>query len=531
MWLPKLHAELSEDEFRSPTHRYDRELVLAYLRLHKQIDLDEANQFLASFTLDDQPREWAHGEIDTADWNFSGIKLLRILKDFEDDPALRPPARGRLVEILRDFPQPRVRHNRDNDRRAVWPGIHTENHDLILLTLGYFRAQLRGEDLSAHEQHLARSLSWRMRMGWLEANSPVYQTRYVEPLAVLIDHAPNPAIRAGAENVLNHLLAERAMFSVQGYLAGPQARTRTGPEEPSRDRMLPLLHVWMDALLPADQSVEPYYDAYWLARSGFTPASVIQALRRERTAPLAEPRFYRGMRTRRGGEHTEFRYFLSPHLAIGSMDWRGSTRRHRYHNLLLAHPRGEPEAVWFFHAPEDTPSDPRFGFNESVQWGDALVARGEPGFTDGIEEADLLGWRVIHTPWAAVAIAELPDGWKLAVGLDLKREGLELADAVAELNLPKASAKGDILWTDRSGIPIRFDLRPSGVAHDVYIHKHKQLRIDGMLHNVPELNSWYGTGIVDVSPASHPPLRFTTEPLDQLLLKASLGQEAVEIKE
>lgn len=512
-----LVQELEKDEFLSPTHRYERELVLVYLRLHAGNDVAWANRLLAGFELDPEPRDWGDGELDTADWNFTGIKLLRLYLDFKDDDVLQPEAHDRLLSLLRTFPQPRVRHNRDNDRRAVWPGIHTENHDLILLTIGYFRAQLRGDDPADHEQHLARSLSWRMRFGWIEANSPTYQTRYVEPLGILIDHAPNPAIREGAEALLNHLIAERAIFSVQGYLAGPQARSRSGPGRPSRDSLLPLLHIWMDAPLPADHVTNPYREAYWLARSSFTPAPAVRALRQARADPAAEPRRYRGMRSRRGGELTEFRYFLSPHVAVGSMDWLGHTSKHRYHNMTLAHPRGEPVALWFYHAAVKGPSDPRFGVNDSVQWGEALLARGDVRFTDGADESRVSGWWVLHTPWAAVAITELPDDRKFAVALDLRREDIALAEAVASLAVPRLTADGDVTWTDRNGRSIRFDLGRGRVAHQVWVDEQHEVRLGGMLHDAPELSSWYGTGIIDVTPPDGPSLRLTTEALDRLL--------------
>lgn len=512
-----LRAQLDADNFISPTHRFDRELVLAHLLLHEGRELDWANAYLADFELDDQLRDWGDDEPDTPDWNFTGIKLLRLFKDFEKDPILKPEAQHRLITLLSTFPQPRVRHNRDNDRRAVWPGIHTENHDLILLTIGYFRAQLNGEDLKPYEQHLARSLAWRIRFGWLEANSPTYQARYVEPLGVLVDHAPNEAIREGASNALNHILSERAMFSVQSQLAGPQARTRGRPYEPSRDRMLPHLHLWFGWALPADFIAEPYHDAYWLLRSDFTPDPAVVALQAQRQSPQAPTRFYRGMRTRRGGEYTEFRYLFSPHVAMGSQDWRGSTRRHRYHNALLAHPRGEPVAVWAIYQPEDGSGDPRFGANESVQWGAVLIVRGEVDFTEGAADEQIDSWRVIHTPWAATAIHELPNKWKLLVAIDLKREGIDLTHAIKELAPPAWNEPNSIQWISRDGMPIRFDLRTEWKHHDVYLDGVRVHRPHGMLHDSPKLSSWYGTGIIDIVPTKGPSRRLTTEPLNELL--------------
>ncbi|MEM6551221.1 MAG: hypothetical protein AAF750_03750 [Planctomycetota bacterium] len=514
-----LVQHLEADDFLSPTHRFDEELVLAYLRLHTGQEVDWPNRLLADFELDPEPRDWGDGEPDTADWDFTGVKLLRLYLDFKNDPALKAAARERVETLLRNFPQPRVRHNRNNDCHAVWPGIHTENHDLILLTIGYFRAYLNREDVTDHEAHLARSLGWRMRFGWLEANSPTYQTRYVEPLAILIDHAPNASIRVGATALLNHLLAERAMFSVQGYLAGPQARTRQRPTEPWKDRMTALLYLWFGEPVPQRHEVSPYREAYWLLRSGFKPDASVATLWAERQEVNTEPRVYRGMRTRRGGEYTEFRYYVSPHVALGSCGWRGLTSRFRYHNTLLAHPRGYPVAVWHDYRPEDVEADPRYGVGEVVQWGEALVTRGKLKFTDSATDEMIDGWRVIHTPWAAAAQYSLPEGWHLLVVIDLRRGGTTIQEALGALVKPQWDDQQAVSWINRKGDILRFDLNLATNQHGVYVNGERVVTPHGKLHDCHELLSWYGTGIVNVRPQTAPECQLTAESLDHVLLR------------
>ncbi|MEM1099021.1 MAG: hypothetical protein AAGH92_09555 [Planctomycetota bacterium] len=519
--LGRVQHELAADDFLSDTHRLDRQLVEAYLALHHGKRTEAANAFLAGLSLDRAPREWKPDEWDTADWNFTGIKALRLWLDFRDDPALSGAASRHLRSFLAEFPQPRTRHNHDNDRRAVWPGIHTENHDLSLLTLGYFRAYLNGEDLASHEAHLARSLMWRMQMGWLEANSPTYQVRYAEPLGLLADHAPDPRIREGAEALLNHILAERVLFLVDGVLVGPQHRTRKRPDQPYKDEMNALTNVWFGSGT-ADRRRAPTLHGYWLARSGFKPDPAVVALaasRRERDAP---PIVYRGVRVRRGGEYTEFRYYVSPNVGLASTDHRGFTRQHRHHYALLARSDGPPSGAWFHFKPPDGPSDPRFGVSDSVQWEDAMLVRGELQQTGDLEELSVAGWRVLATDRAALAVMPLPQNWNFVVALGRVGSGDVLMERVAAIQAPRWSSEG-VEWVSCSGQTIGFVFRPERPFHDVFIDGTRVIRPNGMLHDAPVLKSWYGTGIVDVIPAGGPMARLTAEPLRELLLDAATG--------
>jgi hypothetical protein len=188
--------------------------ALNHARLLLSRDLDQANRYLASLVL-------------TQDSDICFIRFLKTLLDFRDSRRLSDAAKAHLTGILTSWPQ--------NDLSSVarWPAIHTENHDLMHLTIGLFARQHRGEDLSGHLRETDQSLTWRFQRGWVEWNSPCYQYHYLNPLIVLADHAPSDALRRKAEDLVNVMLAERALLGVNGYLGGrPSAAGRPMPTTP-----------------------------------------------------------------------------------------------------------------------------------------------------------------------------------------------------------------------------------------------------------------------------------------------------------
>ncbi len=175
---------------------------LNHARLVLDRDLDKANRYFRSVML-------------TNDRDFMGIRLLKTLLDFRSSEKLQYAARERLESIIANW---EMDHN---SRLARWPANWTENHDLMHLTIGLFSRLLRGEDTREQILQLCQSLAWRFERGWVEWNSPRYQTHYLNPLLVLADHAPSQGLRSGAQALANLQFAERALLSVNGYLGGP----------------------------------------------------------------------------------------------------------------------------------------------------------------------------------------------------------------------------------------------------------------------------------------------------------------------
>jgi len=318
------------------------------------------------------------------------------------------------------------------------------------------------------------------------------------------------------------MLAELALFSVDGFRDGPQARSRKDPERPQEDDLSPFIHSWFGTATAAIEDVYQDRHGYMLTRSNFTPHESVRALAASRASDIGTPIHYRGMRTRRGGEYTEFRYFLTPNIAMGSFDWRGHTIMHRYHNALLRDPEGIPVSVRTFYAPSDERHDPMFGWNESVQWENALLTRGELRIGGTPEESEHEGWRVIHTPAAALAVWSLEDEWKLLVALDRRIHTGDLRDVINSLSVPTMLDNNSIGWTSTNGTHIRFQRRMSSPVHRLFIDGVRQVRPNGMMHDSPLLKSWYATGVIDVMPESGPRLRLSTSSLDEVIVGESL---------
>ncbi len=182
--------------------------ALSHARLALNKDIDKANRYLASIEL-------------TKDADIFFIRFLKTLLDFRDSARLSGEAREHLIGILTSWPQ--------NERNSVatWPCHHTENHDLMNLTIGMFAQIYRGEDASNHVREIYKALAWRFERGWIEWNSACYQFHYSNPLIILADYAPSDDLRRCAQDLLNVMLAERALLSVNGYLSGPSFRCRT----------------------------------------------------------------------------------------------------------------------------------------------------------------------------------------------------------------------------------------------------------------------------------------------------------------
>ena len=163
--------------------------ALNHARLVLNRDLDKANAYFETFG--PLPRD--------ADIYF--IRFLKTLLDFRDSPRLSEKAEAHIVQFLKSWP-----HN-ELSSIAHWPPRHTENHDLMHLTIGMFAQQYRGVDISPQIRQIKLFIAWRLQRGFVEWNSKCYQFHFSNPLIVLVDHAPDDDLKRGAQTLLNVLLA------------------------------------------------------------------------------------------------------------------------------------------------------------------------------------------------------------------------------------------------------------------------------------------------------------------------------------
>ena len=137
--------------------------ALNHARLVLNRDLDKANAYFETFG--PLPRD--------ADIYF--IRFLKTLLDFRDSPRLSEKAEAHIVQFLKSWP-----HN-ELSSIAHWPPRHTENHDLMHLTIGMFAQQYRGVDISPQIRQIKLFIAWRLQRGFVEWNSKCYQFHFLEP--------------------------------------------------------------------------------------------------------------------------------------------------------------------------------------------------------------------------------------------------------------------------------------------------------------------------------------------------------------
>ena len=122
-----------------------RRWALNHARLVLNRELDEANRFFESF-----------GPL-TRDSDIYFIRFLRTLLDFRDSPRLSDKSEAHIVGMLKGWPQNEL------SSLAHWPPRHTENHDLMHLTIGMCRPRVPRVATSRTTSARSGSLS---RGGW-----------------------------------------------------------------------------------------------------------------------------------------------------------------------------------------------------------------------------------------------------------------------------------------------------------------------------------------------------------------------------
>ena len=447
-----------------------RPWALNHARLELGEDLEKANAWFETFALDQEPRVWGDGVADTADWDFPATQVLRTLLNFADSPRLSDRARERLTRVFTEWDQPRKGQNRDNDRVHRYPAIHTENHDIMCLTIGLFGCVLGGRDASAHVAQLHDSLSMRFRRGWTEWHSPCYQVHYQAPLLILADHAPDPALRRSAEALANVQLAERAALSVGGYLGGPFQRGYDPHHTNDRaDGFLPAF--WQAFGLPDEaDALKPI--GVQFAASRFIPHPVVAALAAlPARTPLAHHRGTRDCsRQKRELPRRTICYWNTPHVSMGSLNIVGRAHQARFFNVLFAADPSKSVRT-YLHDPEQTsPWEPRREMGAVVQHEGWLIARGRLVEEGGLSATRVGPFNLYRVGRGLCAHAALAEGLHLFQVGDLDLHADEQA-FLATLSMPRLedgsvrgrSPDGHDLLVELDDMSLTVDGRP---GHD-----------------------------------------------------------------
>ena len=498
--------------------RDGRRWGLNHARLVLNRDVAKANEYFESFT---PPG---------GDNDIYLIRFLRTLLDFRDSPRLSDAAEKHIIRFVETWPTSK-KHLAD---RAHWPPGFTENHDLMYLTLALFGEQYRGGDGSVQIREIKKFIAHRMERGFVEWNSKCYQYHFSNPLIILVDHAPDLALRKAAQDLLNIMLAERALLSVNGYLGGPSLRCRTADVNHSLTarKVAYLTDARYDGFLPtvwlALEMGEPRFnfetarvpglepagiyiasgneprlkqdEGMFFACSQFVPHPVVQALADE--ARTRKALVYQGRRfTGWPGDElwktqkwmpAALHYYNTPHVSMGSVHSDGWIHQCRYNSVLFGADPSQALRVETIVSGAEPHKRRREARGRVVQHENWLLGQGTL-FEDGGAKAERVGkWNVYQVGKGLCAQIALGDDYHILQVSDLDTFASR-EDFVAALTIPERS--GDKLnAVTMSGDRVSVDLTNMSIA----INGEPRAHPPKMLHDSGPMKSVYGSGKITI---------------------------------
>jgi len=514
-WIAEHFGALAPDMAAHDGRRW----ALNHARLLLDRDLEEANRYFGSFAV-------------TADSDIGFIRFLKTFLDFRESSRLSAGARERIAGVISSWPR--------NELTSVarWPAIHTENHDLMQMTIGMFAEEQRGGDLSGHIREISQALVWRLQRGWVEWNSACYQFHYSNPLIVLCDHAPSEDLRRLAREVLNVMLAERALLSVGGFLGGPSFRCRTADvnHSPTARKVAYLEDNRYDAFLPtvwlAFGLGEPRFDFDSARVEGLEPATALYASGNEPRLKQDEGMFFAcskvtphplvvalaaEARTRESLVYSGRRflgwpdwdelwqtqkwlpgavyYYNTPHISMGSLHSSGWVCQSRYSNVTFADDPSRNLRVEIV-LPDVPPHKRRYeARGRLVQHRNWLLGQGTLFEDGGLQPVRVGPWDVYRVGKGLCAHFALPDAYHVLQVSDLDTYAGE-PEFVAALSMPEtapgrvhaATVDGDRVTVDTSDMSITINGTPRP-------HPPR------MLHDSGPMQSVYGSGRITINTA------------------------------
>ena len=500
--------------------RDGRRWAFNHARLVLNRDVAKANGYFESFT--PPPR----------DNDIYLIRFLRTLLDFRDSPRLSDEAEARIVGYIENWPR------NARSTRAHWPPTFTENHDLMYLTIGLFAEEYRDGDVDGQIREIKNFIAHRMERGFVEWNSKCYQYHFSNPLIILVDHAPDETLRAAAQDLLNIMLAERALLSVNGYLGGPSLRCRTADINHSLTarKVAYLTDTRYDGFLPtvwlALGMGEPRYDfknarvpglepagihiasgneprlkqdeGMFFACSRFVPNPVVQSLADE--ARTRKVLVYQGRRfigwpgdelwkTQKWMPAALY-YYNTPHVSMGSVHSDGWIHQCRYNSVIFGADPSQALRVETILPGVPPHKRRREARGRVVQHENWLLGQGTL-FEDGGAKAKRVGkWHVYQVGKGLCAHIALGDDYHILQVSDLdtftSRE-----EFVAALTIPERSGE-KLNAVTMSGDRVSVDLTNMSIA----INGKPRAHPPKMLHDSGPMKSVYGSGKITITTQS-----------------------------
>ncbi|MFQ5569140.1 MAG: hypothetical protein ACE5G0_05665 [Rhodothermales bacterium] len=231
----------------------------------------------------------------------------------------------------------------------------------------WFTGKSSEENREEARAYLLHWMDLTTTIGQGEYDSPTYLSFFVVPMALLYAYAEDPAMRQRARMMLDYLLADFAVESLNGVHTG--ASSRIYPQ--------PLLNRWANNstgfawLLFGNTPFRPRGEAMILALSGYEPPDVLHHIATDRSQPYVHREL---KRTRDRIRHSAIRNapvykytYMRREYAVGStqggllqpiqqhtweVQWALDDPREGYNLLFTTHPYSSPyEGTMYFAEP------------------------------------------------------------------------------------------------------------------------------------------------------------------------------------
>lgn len=286
-WTARGQGNFTEDTRSDRLKRYQARadsMIDAYADRAKPSDLSSGGlNAIAANLYKEQHLDWVKSRLDTVMQDPSGDMFWMYpmtLVNFVGRDVLPSDYKNRLRDMWRTY-----RPYRGD----------TENHWAMYYTSLYLMSQLRsdlpgeqwfnGKSSTENRQEARRYLlHWMDRTtskGQGEFDSPHYMSYYVASMGLLYAFADDAAMRKKARMMLDYLLSDFAVESLNGLYAG--AFSRIYPD--------PLFERWKDNstsyawLLFGNAPFQAHRGAMILAMSGYKPPKILHEIARDRSTP------------------------------------------------------------------------------------------------------------------------------------------------------------------------------------------------------------------------------------------------------
>lgn len=228
----------------------------------------------------------------------------------------------------------------------------------------WFNGKSSQENFDEAEDYLKSWMKLTTTIGQGEYDSPGYLNFYIIPMSQLYAYAEDPAMKRRAEMMLDYLLADFAVESLNGIHTGASSRIYPNP----------LLVRWKENssnlawLLFGNTPYQARGGALYLGLSGYEPPEILHHIATDRSTPYVHRELKRTRHRIRNSElrnHPVYKYtYMRPEYALGStqggllqpiqqhtweLQWATDEPEEGYNMFFTTHPYSDPkEGTMYF---------------------------------------------------------------------------------------------------------------------------------------------------------------------------------------